>query len=590
MKNQIITKTIIIFFLLNCPIIYANTPPTIEIKIEGVKGKLLENAYAHLSLEKQKNHPRLSKRRIQLLHKQASTEIKKSLQPFGYYHPTITADLKLAEKNVWQATYKVKSGEAVKIGEIDVQLIGEAKKDKIFQKQLNKLPIKTGEPFEHSNYEKIKRIFTNLAEERGYFEAKFIKNEVKVNIQTNTANIKLAFDSGPRYRFGEINFKQDLIEEATLRRFLTFKAGDYYTGTQLLNLKNALINSNYFSQVNININRAAHQNFQLPIDAILEPNKRNKYGVSIGYGTDTGARGRLEWRRRYINRYGHYFSLIGEFSEIRQGITANYFIPLGQDVENFLKLTASYKDEHTDTSESEIFLLGVSKNHSRTLFNTKISEIIGIEYRDEKYAVGSDTGHAKLLMPNIHWSYIKADDRIYTLKGQKIQFGLRGAISGAGSNTSFLQTNITGIFIRQPIKNGRIIAKGEFGYSIISLLDGDFHDLPPSIRFFAGGDKSVRGYDYQALGPKNAEGQVIGGKNLMTASLEYEQMIFGKWGAAVFYDVGNAFNDFSQALKHSVGIGARWRSPVGLIRIDIATSLSEDSYPVRLHITIGPDL
>jgi translocation and assembly module TamA len=131
------------------------------------------------------------------------------------------------------------------------------------------------------------------------------------------------------------------------------------------------------------------------------------------------------------------------------------------------------------------------------------------------------------------------------------------------------------------------------GYSAISLLDGDFHDLPPSIRFFAGGDRSVRGYDYQSLGPKNLEGQVIGGKHLVVGSLEYEHKIpyLDKWSLATFYDVGNAFNNFAEPrLKHGAGLGLRWLSPVGLIRIDVATALSENNYPLRLHITIGPDL
>jgi translocation and assembly module TamA len=149
---------------------------------------------------------------------------------------------------------------------------------------------------------------------------------------------------------------------------------------------------------------------------------------------------------------------------------------------------------------------------------------------------------------------------------------------------------LSGVVIRQFWQPGRIIARGDFGYTAVDLLHGEFNDLPPSIRFFAGGDRSVRGYDYHVLGPTNAQNLVIGGKNLLVGSLEYEHRLLEKWSVATFYDVGNAFNDFSEPIKHSVGIGLRWQSPVGLIRVDVATALKEEGNPIRLHVMVGPDL
>jgi len=505
----------------------------VEIQVEGVKGELLTNVLAYISLEQQKKHPRLSDRRIKRLHKQASEEIKQALQPFGYYRVNVTSELTAPkdsdkelkhddkEELLWQAKYIIDLGEPLTIQTVEVLIIGDAEQDSVFQKQLANFPIKVGDKLNHSDYEKAKRVLSNLAEERGYFDAQFTQHKIRIDEAAYTAHIALSFDSKQRYIFGNVIFKQDLFNESLLQRFLTFKSGDYYTGNQF--------------DVDI-AHSSSTDDLHLPVDVTLEPRKRNKYAAGIGYGTDTGVRG---------------FSAKTELSEIRRSVTTRYSIPMGADIDNFIDITAGYKDESTDTSDSEVFLVGISKNHARSLFDFNLSEVIGIEYRDEKYAIGSDTGHAKLLMPNINWSYVKADNRIYTL---------------------------------------RVIARGDVGYSVISLLDGDFHDLPPSIRFFAGGDRSVRGYDYQALGPKNLEGQVIGGKNLLVGSIEYEHKIIDKWSLAIFYDVGNAFNDFSEPLKHGTGVGVRWQSPVGLIRVDVATALSESGTPLRLHITIGPDL
>ena len=569
---------------------------TVQIKIDGVEGELLKNVQAYLSIEKQKNHPRLSARRIRRLHQQAPDEIKQALQPYGYYRVKVTQKLE-QEPTGWLAQYDIDLGEPIKLQAVYTRIIGDGEHDSVFQKQMANLPLQAGDILNHPKYEQGKRILRNLAEERGYFDAQFAKHEIRIDEQAYTTDVLLYLDTKQRYRFGEVTFQQvsqpDFFEKSLLRRFLTFENGDYYTGNALLDFKNSLTNSNYFAKVAVEMDRSSPtDDLRLPVKVTLEKNKPNKYSAGIGYGTDTGMRGSLEWKRRYVNRYGHRFSARAELSEIRQSATASYHIYTGKGIDDFVTIKTGYKNESTDTSDSEVLLLGISKHQPRILpwFNRRLGEVYGLEYRDEKYTVGSDSGHAKLLMPHISWTYIKADNRIYTRRGHKIQLELRGALNDIGSNTSFLQTRLNAIFIRQLFDSGRIIARGEIGYSSISLLDGDFHDLPPSIRFFAGGDRSVRGYDYQALGPKNLEGQVIGGKNLLVSSIEYEHKILDKWSLAVFYDVGNAFNDFSDPIKHGAGVGVRWQSPVGLIRIDVAAALSEEKYPLRLHITIGPDL
>jgi translocation and assembly module TamA len=590
---SILSKRIsLVLLLLLCHSLYASNC-TVDVQIDGVKGELLDNVRAVLSIEQKKNDPNLLCRHIRRLHKQAPDEIKRALQPFGYYDVNVTPDLNpTAKRKVWKAHYKIELGKPLKI-KAEIKISGDAEQDEVFKKQLEDFPVKDDEQLNHPNYETAKRILRNLAEERGYFDAEFTKNEIRIDEQAYTANVLLFFDSKRRYRFGDIIFKQDedKFDNSFLQRFSSFEPGDYYTSSALLAFKKALINSQYFERADIDMARTSStEDLRLPVKVNLVPRKPNKYSASIGYGTDTGVRGSLGWERRYITRSGHRFSAKAEWAERRKSATGRYYFPWGKQIDDFLAITAGYKDETTDTSESETLLLGISQNHKPTRFGTKLTEIIGIEYRDEKYKIGSDTGHSKLLMPYISWSYLKRDNPIYTRRGHKIQLDMRGALSGVGSNTSFWQAHLNSIFIHSVLTDGRVIARGEVGYSEISLLNGDFHDLPPSIRFFAGGDRSVRGYDYEALGPTNEEGEVIGGKHLLVGSLEYEQKILEKWSLAAFFDVGNAFNGFSEPLKQGAGVGARWHSPVGLIRVDVATALSENSYPIRLHIRVGPDL
>jgi translocation and assembly module TamA len=134
-------------------------------------------------------------------------------------------------------------------------------------------------------------------------------------------------------------------------------------------------------------------------------------------------------------------------------------------------------------------------------------------------------------------------------------------------------------------KNDRLIARAELG----AMAVDDFDQLPPDLRFFAGGDRSVRGFDYQAIGEVNESGGVVGGQYLVTSSLEYEHYFEPKWGAAAFVDAGDAFtNDFNANV--AVGIGARWRSPVGTVRLDFAKPVVTDfDDGWRIHLTIGPE-
>jgi translocation and assembly module TamA len=116
------------------------------------------------------------------------------------------------------------------------------------------------------------------------------------------------------------------------------------------------------------------------------------------------------------------------------------------------------------------------------------------------------------------------------------------------------------------------------------------------MRFFAGGDQSVRGFEYQQLGSLDEEGNVIGGPVLLTGSVELEYRFLQKWrflekwGIAAFYDTGNAMESFSGSLERGAGVGLRWVSPIGPIRADAAWALSEPGRPVRFHLTVGPDL
>lgn len=549
--------------------------------VEGVKGRVHDNILKYLSIEKHKEYPYLSESLLRRLHKKSEAEIREALEPFGYYNPVIKSSLE-KDNDIWTARYIIDTGTAVLIEIIDVTISGTGAWEEPFASFEENLTIKSGDVFEHEAYEQAKAVLQRAAADRGYFDAEFITREAVVDPVKNTARITLHFNTGIRYRFGEVTFYQEAYDPAFLSRFVTFREGDFFTLPAVFRLENAFTNSDYFSEVDIMPRRDLAENYEIPIEVHMTPRNKHKYTLGAGYGTDTGVRGSADWENRRMNRRGHRMSTGLRLAELKKSFSAKYSVPLKDPVTNRLDYSAGWRSENTETSESKIYLAGISRTHMRG----KWQETAYISYQHETFMLSGASGRSDMIIPGINWTRIRADDRIYTAKGSRLFFDIRGAHKDILSDATLLQARMQVKYIYSIGTSGRFVLRGEGGVSALER----FSAIPASLRFFAGGDRSVRGYAYNSLGPENAGGEVVGGKHLIAASIEYEQKIIDKWSAAVFYDTGNAVNSFSDALKKGAGAGVRWRSPVGLVRVDAASALSEPGRPWRLHVTIGPDL
>ena len=239
-------------------------------------------------------------------------------------------------------------------------------------------------------------------------------------------------------------------------------------------------------------------------------------------------------------------------------------------------------NEKTDSSDSTVRTIGATLNRGRGAWR----EAVAINYQKEEYVIADEKDNSTLLMPGVNWSRTWGREFINTFDGLRFDIGLRGASDKLISDTSFFQLQ-GGIKAITPLgQHNRIITRGKLGSTWLN----EFQELPSSVRFFAGGAQSVRGYAYQSLGPVDDKGNVVGGKHLMIGSVELEHRFENKWSVAAFYDGGNAIDNLEDKLARGAGVGVRWQSPVGPVRIDLASAISKDGKPWRLHINIGPDL
>jgi translocation and assembly module TamA len=564
----------------------------IEVVVEGLPKVLREPVLAQLSIEQQKREPGLSPAAIRALHLRAKGEIRAALQPRGYYRAEVVAELTNGVKGP-VARYRVDPGPALRIGVFDLQVTGDGLNDPAIATLLKDFPLNQGEVLDHERYEAAKNSLTRLGADRGYLDATLTRHEVQVDLVAYTASVTLHYQTGERYRFGTVQFEPGSgLDAGLLARYVPFSAGEPFDAEQLIELRRGLVDSNYFQQIEVTPRRDVAVDHLIPITVKLVPRPPNKYTFGLGYGTDTGVRGKAGWEVPRLNEAGHRLFNEANASQVKSDLTVRYIVPVQDPRTDQLAYSISAVSDYPDTSKSDSITAGVAYTESSGIWRLTEGRIAGwrstygLEYLREQWETGSDNGRTTLIMPTVSWLYLNTESRLITTRGWRAQLDLRGASTSLASDVTFGQALLKVKFIQPLGDRGRVITRLDTGATWID----DFSELPSSLRYYAGGDQSVRGYAYNSLGPTDLNGQVIGGPDLLVGSIQYEHRILEKWSLATFYDAGNAMDGFDGPYYSGAGVGVHWRSPIGLIRLDVAVALTPEDRPWRLHIIIGPDL
>ena len=559
----------------------------VAVDIDGVDGELREAVLAGIELQQYEDRE-VSKAQARRLYRRAEGQIQEALEPYGYYGVTVNGEL-LEEGENFRAVFVVAPGDPVTIGELDIRIDeSEATELRPVRAALNAFSPQKDQRLDHASYERSKAAIHASLFSVGYLDAELVVHRVEVERAANTAKVMLEWKVGNRYRFAETDFEGGQFPEDFMQRYIPWDAGDYYSQEKLLELQQRLFDTNYFaiSQVQPDTDHAADG--KVPIAVTLAPAKRTVYTAGVFVGTDTGAGVRGGIERRWINKRGHKLKFETVLAQRLKTLSTLYQIPLPGQNNHSLNFGITYRDENTETSTSKT--LRLAANDSQIWHGW--TRTIGLQFLTGDFKVAEQEGSTTLLYPEIVLVKKRADDFNFPRKGWSLTLAARAAQEGILADTSFAQITADAKWIRGLGDHSRFIARGTAGYTQV----GDFDKLPPELRFFAGGARSIRGYGYQAVGPRVAvegedEPQVIGGERLLVASAEYEYYFTPKWGAAAFVDAGDAFSGNEFDLKVGAGLGMRWRSPVGLVRVDLATPIG-DAFAdgIELHIVIGPDL
>ncbi|WP_166367286.1 autotransporter assembly complex protein TamA [Pseudomonas akapageensis] len=513
----------------------------------------------------------------------AEEQAKKAAQALGYYQAHIESEVKAGKSP--RLVLKIEPGEPVRLREVTIRVEGPASQLKVFRVPDGKA-LRSGAILNHGHYEDAKRLIQNQASRYGFFNGRFTRQRLAIDPQAGVADIELVYQSGPRYSLGKVHFQGDTpFDDELLQRMVPFKENTPYDSELVAELNQNLQSSGYFEGVRVEAAPTSAQGQTLPVEVQLTTRKPRTMGLGLGFSTDVGPRAKANWTRHWANSRGDSYGAEMELSAPRQNVGVFYDIPLDPPLTDKLRWAGGYQYEEIANTDSVSKLLTVGPEwHSK--LPSGWQRVISLKWQREEYRLGDDSGLSTLLMPGVSYSYLRSDNRIDPHNGYRLQFDTQVAKEGLLADTNLLHGNVMLKGLTTLAQRHRLLGRVQFGGSATS----GYSKIPPSLRFYAGGDQSVRGYDYQSLSPENSEGDRIGGRYLVAGSVEYQYSVAEKWRVATFVDQGNSFNNLElPSLKTGVGIGVRWISPVGPLRLDLAHAL-EDPGGIRLHFSMGPEL
>lgn len=553
----------------------------IEIDIPDVTPAIANNVRTFLSLTRYADRDDVDEEVMTRLQRRIVSETREALQPLGYYEPEVAYEVQPNGAD-WRVIIRIKPGRPVRLSEVQIHASGPGAGERAVREVIEAGVLKPGLRLNHGAYERVKADLARAAKNEGYLDARLAKNELRIHREERRANVELLLDTGPRYHYGEIDVQQSVIEDEAMRRLLRMKPGEPYTLDSLLRTQYVLDDSLYFSSVDIDTGDIDRESHTVPITVTATPNRKHRFGASVGYGTDTEARGKFTWDNRRVNDKGHRFKLELLGSAPKQELAARYVIPVMDIALEKLEFTGAISDEELGDTLSERYELSsgltqVMGSWQRVLFLRVLNETSTVRG-------GGESNEDFLLIPGVSYSSLPS----YIVGGRVRPYflyaELRGSPSSLGSDASFLQVRLEGERLFDLSELWRLRLRAEIGASRVA----DFSELPVSQRFFAGGERSVRGFALNELSPKDADGKRIGGENLATGTIEIMRDLPRNFGVAAFYDIGNAFDSFADPeLEYSVGLGVRYNIAVASFGVDVAQALSESGRNPRFHLYIA---
>jgi len=560
-----------------------------EVDIKGIDDdRVLKNVSAHIeSLD-------IPNASYQFGQYQENLQIKvaAATQVFGYYHaitvvtPPSAASSGVTKNKNWGL--HVELGPLTLVRQLSIKIEGQGAKDKAIQTLLSSFTLKQGQPLEHSVYENAKNALQSLALSRGYFDFEFEQSNIKVFESLNVADITILIQSGTRYKFGDLRIANDTRSQTLAKRLAPFKTGDLYQASQLGLLNQRLKQTQYFRHVIVRPLVASSVDAVVPIDVILTHKPRDNFDLGMGVSSDVGPRFTGKWQRPWVNDSGHSAGAQIYVSSPEQYVSFDYKVPLEDAIHNYLSYQAGYQAQNDNDTSSHKWSISASRHWAVENSDWQRSAFLRLE--QETFIQGLEAEQTtRLLTPGFTFSRLRSKGGLDINWGDKQTITAEFASESLFSDINMLRVTAASKWVRS-VGQHRFLWRAELG----GIVTNDFEQVPSSLRFFTGGDQSVRGFVYKTLSPfkldSDGERELTGGQYLAVASVEYSYPVAKNWRGAAFVDAGNATKELLKDRAIGFGLGAIWTSPIGPVRFYLAKGKSDFGETRYVHISMGPAL
>lgn len=559
----------------------------VEVVVEGIEGEHRAAVLAGLGIARYASRRTIGSARLERLLREAPAQAQTALEPFGYYRSTVNVRHSPLPDRRHRVVVTVALGEPVKVASVDLVVTGDAADDPNVAKAVSEFRPQVGDQLDHRVYEDGRAGIDRALVRRGFFDRKFTEHRVEVTRARSTAAVRLHVESGPRYRFGPTRFEDSQFPDTFMRRFVAWDAEGFFEQTSIETTQNRLAASGFFGGFEIEPMIDERADGIVPMRIGVVPSLPGVWTLGAFFDSGSGAGARVGHERRWLNDRGHSAGGSLELSRILLAANVEYRIPHPRSHRANWVLGTGWRNENSDIVDGSSWVVqgGLATSWRDWNGMVSINALYG-SFRVGSLAPDQEDETALVVYPEITGSRVFARDRIRPREGFSLQVRARVADEALLSDVSMRQLRVEGRHVLPAGEGARLLSRLELGYTDTD----EFTRLPPELRFFAGGQGSVRGYDWQLLGPLDDDGRPFGGPRVATFTLEYEREFRPSLSWAAFVDGGNVFFGDSVSPEYGVGVGVRWASPVGPVRFDIARGLEENLGGWKFYLSAGPDL
>jgi translocation and assembly module TamA len=439
---------------------------------------------------------------------------------------------------------------------------------------------------------------TNRLAERGFAFARVAERRAVVDHETRTMDVTYIVDPGPLTRYGDVKVQGlDRVTEQLVRNRIPWKPGEEYRPSEIEDARSSISELNAFSSVRVVMDREPGPDGVTPVTVTVAERPRRVIGAGFSYSTEDGLAANAYWGHRNLFggaeqlRLSATVARIGEndVADIEARLNANFRKPDFLSINQALILDATLVRERPDAYDRDAIVLSA-------LLERKLTEgltISGGVTLEESSVTDTLTGttDSTLFGVPLHLSYDGTNDLLNPTRGFRTDLVLTPFQQLGGQNANFTIARVTNSAYYDFAGDGRFVAAGRV--SLGSIFGSSRADIPADKRFYAGGGGSIRGYGYQEVGPRDAQNDPAGGRSLIEVGAEMRIKVTDTIGIVPFIDGGNVYEDptldFSKQLRWGAGIGARYYTGFGPLRVDVGVPLNKQPGDAswQLYISVG---